>query len=248
MRIFGKIFRMFFHASRLLLFPRSFNRFKVPDYRLLNGMSGWICNFFNAEIIFSNRPTLAVDSLCLLLLIPSTATGDVPLKIGPPLDSLQTKELHDSFNEIHHGHRHEAIDIMRPRGTPIRAVTDGVIRKLFISRQGGLTIYEFDRESTYCFYYAHLDRYADQVHEGDAVARGDVIGYVGTTGDALPDGPQLHFAIFKLDRDKKWWKGEAIDPYPILMRAVTAPQSVWVRQERACPYGFNTFSSAVRDA
>ncbi len=211
-------------------------------------MSGWICNFFNAEVTFSNRPILAIVSLCLLLLIPSTATGDVPLEIGPPLDSLQTKELHDSFNEIHHGHRHEAIDIMRPRGTPIRAVTDGIIRKLFISRQGGLTIYEFDRESTYCFYYAHLDHYADQVHEGGAVARGDVIGYVGSTGDALPDAPQLHFAIFRLGADKKWWKGEAINPYPILLRAVTAPQSVWVRQERGCPYGFNTFSSAASDA
>jgi len=192
-----------------------------------------ICNFFNAEVIFSNRPTLAVVGLCLLLLSSSTATGDVPLKIGPPLDSLQTKELRDSFNEIHHGHRHEAIDIMRPRGTPIRAVTDGVIRKLFISRQGGLTIYEFDRESTYCFYYAHLDRYADQVHEGDAVARGDVIGYVGSTGDARPDAPQLHFAIFRLDRDKKWWKGEAINPYPILLRAVSEARAHAARERSA---------------
>ena len=123
---------------------------------------------------------------------------------------------------------------MRPRGTPIRSVTDGIIRKVFISRQGGLTIYEFDRESAYCFYYAHLDHYADKIHEGMPVARGDVIGYVGTTGDALPDAPQLHFAIFKLGPDKSWWKGEAIDPYPILMRAVTEAQSVWVRRGR-CP-------------
>jgi hypothetical protein len=99
-----------------------------------------------------------------------------------------------------------------------------------MSRQGGLTIYEFDRESVYCFYYAHLDHYAEKLREGNAVARGDVIGYVGTTGDAAPDAPQLHFAIFKLGLDKNWWKGEAIDPYPILMRAVTEPQSVWVRR------------------
>jgi murein DD-endopeptidase MepM/ murein hydrolase activator NlpD len=145
------------------------------------------------------------------------ATEDLP-KIGPPLDSLKTTELRDSFNEIHHGHRHEAIDIMRPRGTPIRAVTDGFIRKVFISRQGGLTIYEFDRASDYCFYYAHLDHYADEIREGVPVARGDVIGYVGSTGDAMPDAPQLHFAIFKLGPDKRWWKGEAINPYPILLR------------------------------
>ena len=70
------------------------------------------------------------------------------------------------------------------------------------------------------FIYAHLDHFADQIHEGGAVARGDVIGYVGSTGDALPDAPQLHFAILRLGADKKWWKGEAIDPYPILMRSV----------------------------
>jgi len=110
---------------------------------------------------------------------------------------------------------------MRPRGTPILSVTDGVIRKLFVSRKGALTIYEYDRAGAYCYYYAHLDHYADQIREGGAVARGEVIGYVGTTGDALPDAPQLHFAIFKLGADKSWWKGEAIDPYPILMRGVS---------------------------
>ena len=181
---------------------------------------------------------LALLLICLCPFLPSFVSGteDSLLKIGPPLDSLKTTELHDSFNEMHHGHRHEAIDIMRPRGTPIRAVTDGIIRKVFISRQGGLTIYEFDRESAYCFYYAHLDRYAEKIHEGAPVARGDVIGYVGTTGDAQPDAPQLHFAIFKLGPDKSWWKGEAINPYPILMRAVTEAQSVWVKERpRASP-------------
>jgi murein DD-endopeptidase MepM/ murein hydrolase activator NlpD len=169
------------------------------------------------KVIFSKR--LGLVALCTCAFLSSIATESPPLKIGLPLDSLKTTELHDSFNEIHHGHRHEAIDIMRPRGTPVHAVTDGIIRKVFISRGGGLTVYEFDREELYCYYYAHLDRYTDDLHEGLAVARGDVIGYVGTTGDAAPDAPQLHFAIFKLGPDKSWWKGEAIDPYPILMRA-----------------------------
>ncbi|WP_422307399.1 M23 family metallopeptidase [Candidatus Binatus sp.] len=188
-----------------------------------------ISNLFNLRVILSKK--LVVVLFCLCIFEPGfvTAAEDSQLKIGPPLDSLKTTELHDSFNEIHHGHRHEAIDIMRPRGTPIRAVTDGIIRKVFISRQGGLTIYEFDRSSAYCFYYAHLDHYAD-IREGMPVARGDVIGYVGSTGDAQPDAPQLHFAIFKLGPDKSWWKGEAINPYPILMRAVTEAQSVWVKR------------------
>jgi hypothetical protein len=193
-------------------------------------MASRIRDLFNPEVVSSKR--LVVVVLCICTFLPSVVKGaeDSPLKIGPPLDSLKTTELHDSFNEIHHGHRHEAIDIMRPRGTPIRAVTDGFIRKVFMSRQGGLTIYEFDRESVYCFYYAHLDHYAEKLREGMPVERGDVIGYVGTTGDAAPDAPQLHFAIFKLGLDQNWWKGEAIDPYPILMRAVTEPQSVWVRR------------------
>ena len=76
-----------------------------------------------------------------------------------------------------------------------------------------------------------------------------MIGYVGTTGDAEPDAPQLHFAIFKLGPDKKWWKGEAIDPYPILLRAITTADSrSRVVQDRGCPYGFNTFSSAASEA
>jgi peptidoglycan LD-endopeptidase LytH len=149
---------------------------------------------------------------------------DAP-SIEAPLDSLKRSELYDSFNDIHNGHRHEAIDIMRPRGTPILAVADGVIRKLFLSRQGGLTIYEFDSSETYCYYYAHLDGYADDLHEGMPVVRGDVIGYVGTSGDAEPTAPQLHFAISLLGADKSWWKGAPIDPYPILLRAVTADEA-----------------------
>jgi murein DD-endopeptidase MepM/ murein hydrolase activator NlpD len=156
---------------------------------------------------------------------PSSATDNPPLNIGAPLDSLTRGELHDSFNEIHNGHRHEAIDIMRPRGTPVLAVTDGVIRKLFRSVPGGLTIYEFDDSRTYCYYYAHLNNYASGLREGTRVSRGDIIGYVGTTGDAAPDAPQLHFAISRLDSDQRWWKGEPIDPYPILLQTVSGGES-----------------------
>jgi hypothetical protein len=112
-------------------------------------------------VIFSKR--LGLAALCICAFLSSIAAESPPLKIGSPLDSLKTTELHDSFNEIHHGHRHEAIDVMRPRGTPIRAVTDGIIRKVFISRGGGLTVYEFDRDGHYCYYYAHLDHYTDEL-------------------------------------------------------------------------------------
>lgn len=174
---------------------------------------------------------LALLCICALLSGLSLASDTPQLDIGAPLDFLKPSELHDSFNELHHGHRHEAIDIMRPRGTPIHSVTNGVIRKLFTSRLGGLTIYEFDRAGTYCYYYAHLDRYAAGLRQGMPISRGDVIGYVGTTGNAAPDAPQLHFAIYRSGAHKSWWKGEPINPYPILLLVVTGNESSRVSQD-----------------
>jgi len=141
--------------------------------------------------------------------------------LTPPIQGLRLADLHDTFGEIHNGHRHEAIDIMEPRGTPVRAVAPGTICRLFLSKPGGNTIYEFDEPGVYCYYYAHLDRYADGVHEGMPVARGDVIGFVGSTGDASPLAPHLHFAIFQLGPERQWWKGTAVNPYPALAAAVT---------------------------
>jgi peptidoglycan LD-endopeptidase LytH len=97
------------------------------------------------------------------------------------------------------------------------AVDDGKVKKLFLSVRGGLTVYQFDTAETYCYYYAHLDRYAEDLREGQFLKRGDRIGYVGTTGDAAADSPHLHFAIFKLGPEKHWWQGAPINPYPILI-------------------------------
>ena len=113
------------------------------------------------------------------------------------------------FEEVHAGHRHEAIDIMEPRGTPVHAVVTGTVRKLFLSKPGGKTIYQFDETETYCYYYAHLDGYVEGLHEGMRVDRGEVIGFVGSTGNADPGTPHLHFAIFELGPEKQWWKGTA---------------------------------------
>ena len=105
---------------------------------------------------------------------------------------------------------------MAPRGTPVLAVADGKIEKLFDSKQGGLTLYQFDRTGTFAYYYAHLDRYAAGMVEGRQLERGEVLGYVGGTGNADPAGPHLHFAIFVLGPEKHWWQGTAINPYPLL--------------------------------
>jgi murein DD-endopeptidase MepM/ murein hydrolase activator NlpD len=138
----------------------------------------------------------------------------------PPIRGLVHADLRDTFDEVHDGQKHEAIDIMEPRGTPVRAVVPGTIRKLFLSKPGGNTIYLFDEIEMYCYYYAHLDRYAGGLREGMRVERGDVIGFVGSTGNAGARSPHLHFAITELWPEKQWWKGKAVDPYPFLVDAV----------------------------
>jgi murein DD-endopeptidase MepM/ murein hydrolase activator NlpD len=133
-----------------------------------------------------------------------------------PVTGIKAAALVDSFNDARAGNAHEAIDILAPRNTPILAVEDGTIVKLFESKAGGTTIYEFDPTSTYAYYYAHLERYADNLREGMRVRRGDVLGYVGTSGNAPKNTPHLHFAIYRLGADKKWWEGTAIDPFLVL--------------------------------
>jgi murein DD-endopeptidase MepM/ murein hydrolase activator NlpD len=142
------------------------------------------------------------------------------LDMTPPISGLALADLRDSFEEVHNGHRHEAVDILEPRGTPVHAVVSGNIRKLFLSKPGGNTIYQFDEMGVYCYYYAHLDRYAEGLREGVRVERGDVIGFVGSTGNADAHTPHLHFAIFELEPQRQWWKGKAVNPYPGLVDAV----------------------------
>ena len=147
------------------------------------------------------------------------ATSFIPDMI-PPISGLALANLQDTFEEVHNGHQHEAIDILEPRGTPVHAVVSGTIRKLFLSKPGGNTIYQFDEMGVYCYYYAHLDGYAKGLREGMRVERGDVIGFVGSTGNADARTPHLHFAIFELGSERLWWKGKAVNPYPGLVDAV----------------------------
>jgi peptidoglycan LD-endopeptidase LytH len=134
-----------------------------------------------------------------------------------PLPGFES-QLRDNFAEQRGKHRHEALDIMAPRGTPVVAVDDGRVAKLFNSAAGGLTIYQFDPAGNFAYYYAHLDRYASGLVEGAAIKQGDLIGYVGSTGNAPPNAPHLHFTIFRLAAEKQWWKGEAVNPFPYLTR------------------------------
>ena len=151
--------------------------------------------------------------------VSTTHIGTVPddlieKHLTMPVPGIEPENLTPQFYDARGERGHEALDIIAMRGEPVVAVEDGTIAKLFLSKPGGNTIYQFDPTEIYAYYYAHLDRYADGLAEGEMVRRGQVIGYVGMTGNAAT--PHLHFAIFRLGPEKQWWKGEALDPYPAL--------------------------------
>ncbi len=133
-----------------------------------------------------------------------------------PVQGVTKGSLQDSFEDSRQGGAHDAIDIPAPRGTPVLAAAEGNVVKLFKSERGGLTVYQFDNSRTWCYYYAHLEKYAAGLREGSLLRQGDVLGYVGTTGNAPADSPHLHFSIFRLGPEKEWWKGQAIDPLPLM--------------------------------
>ncbi|KQV46411.1 MULTISPECIES: M23 family metallopeptidase [unclassified Duganella] len=134
-----------------------------------------------------------------------------------PVAGVKPAQIQDTYSQPRGSERmHEALDILAPIGTPVYAVADGRIAKLFTSKPGGLTIYQFDPNEKYSYYYAHLDHYATALKEGQQVKRGELIGYVGTTGNADPAAPHLHFAMFELGQEKNWWQGKPVNPYPLL--------------------------------
>lgn len=132
-----------------------------------------------------------------------------------PVTGISAAQLADSYAQARGGgaRSHEALDIPAARGTPVLAVEDGHIAKLFRSVPGGITIYQFDPGSEFAYYYAHLDRYADGLKEGAPVRKGQVLAYVGSTGNASADAPHLHFAIFKLEPQRQWWRGTPMNPF-----------------------------------
>lgn len=139
-----------------------------------------------------------------------------------PVQGVARGKLHDSFDDKRSmGRKHQAIDIMAPWGTPVLAADDGKIAKITSNRGGGLTLYQVDPSGRFVYYYAHLGGYADGLQEGQAVRRGDVIAYVGATGNAQTNAPHLHFAVLLLTRERRWWGGEALNPYPALAGAGT---------------------------
>jgi peptidoglycan LD-endopeptidase LytH len=136
-----------------------------------------------------------------------------------PVQGVQPRALRDTYLEARSGGRvHDAIDIPAPRGTPVLAVTDGRILRLHQGSLGGNAIYQLAADGRTRFYYAHLEQYAEGLHPGDVVQRGQVIGYVGDTGNAQPGDYHLHFAIAILNDVSRWWGGTNVNPFDVFSR------------------------------
>ncbi|CAG2094106.1 M23 family metallopeptidase [Xanthomonas euroxanthea] len=159
----------------------------------------------------------AADAPAVAASAPSPDAASAGSGLLIPVQGISSGQLQNTFTDARsEGRVHDAIDILAPTGTPVIAVADGTVEKLFNSERGGLTIYQFDPAGTYCYYYAHLERYADGLADKQSIKRGQIIGYVGSTGNADPAAPHLHFEIHRLGPEKQWWKGEVLNPYPVL--------------------------------
>jgi murein DD-endopeptidase MepM/ murein hydrolase activator NlpD len=141
-----------------------------------------------------------------------------PSGLAIPVVGVKADQLQDTYDDARgSGRRHDAIDIMAAEGTPVIAVADGTIEKLFFSHGGGgITVYQRSPDGKWMYYYAHLSAYAPGLAEGQQVKRGQVIARVGHTGDASAAGPHLHFAINAMGAGERWWQGTPINPYPVL--------------------------------
>jgi murein DD-endopeptidase MepM/ murein hydrolase activator NlpD len=167
-------------------------------------------------------PERAVPAGSGTSLAAPAAAGDLIV----PVAGVKPEQLSDTFDDARGGgsRKHEALDIMAPAGTPVVAAASGTVEKLFLSKAGGNTIYVRSPDRLTIYYYAHLQDYAPGLREGQAVRPGDVLGKVGSSGDANPAAPHLHFAIMKTTADAKWWEpSKALNPYALLLhnRAAT---------------------------
>ena len=153
-----------------------------------------------------------------------------------PVAGVAAGELRDSYRAGREGGReHQAIDIHAPRGTPVLAAADGVILRLHSGSRGGIAVYQLGRDGRTRYYYAHLERYARGLEEGEEVRRGEVIGYVGDSGNAAPGDFHLHFSISVLDDARRWWEGASVNPYPLLRAEAGQPFGLAPRANAAPP-------------
>lgn len=162
----------------------------------------------------------------MIMPIPPLDTAiTLPYQLIIPVAGIRPDQLRDTFTDARsEGRSHDAIDIIAPRGAAVMAAADGTIARLFTSDKGGVTLYQLSPDQKFVFYYAHLERYADGIKDGKQIKQGEVIAYVGDTGNAVPGNYHLHFAIWRIPDPKKYWEGENLNPFPLL-RNPTLPRN-----------------------
>jgi murein DD-endopeptidase MepM/ murein hydrolase activator NlpD len=170
------------------------------------------------------RPTTrGLPSLSATATVPADATAVTPATLSFPVPSVATERLDDSFDAPRgRGRKHNAIDILAPKGTPVVSVEDGRVLRLTRNASGGISLYATNLDEQFVYYYAHLDGYHSSIYTGRPLMRGDTIGYVGTTGNAPKDTPHLHFQMMRMPANRRFWDGDPINPYPLLRPSSTA--------------------------
>ena len=166
------------------------------------------------RVVLAGAPTLGRSAVSEEEAVNYLLTRDLAV----PVAGKSVQQLQDTFDEGRDGGRvHRALDILAPRGTPVLAADSGRVLRVRSNSLGGNTIYATDPQGRIVYYYAHLDAYQKGVVDGLVIARGDTLGFVGTTGNAPKDTPHLHFQVMRMPPDGKYWDGEAINPYPLFL-------------------------------
>lgn len=167
-------------------------------------------------VIRANRPPAAAEAASAeAVLEPGELAPGASLLI--PVRGIRPDQLRDSYADARSGGRvHNAIDIMAPGGTPVLAAADGTIHRLRTGGLGGVTIYQIGTDGRTLYYYAHLQRYAAGIRDGTPVRRGQVIAYVGDTGNAGAGNYHLHFSVGRLSDPARYWDSDNVNPYPLL--------------------------------
>jgi murein DD-endopeptidase MepM/ murein hydrolase activator NlpD len=147
--------------------------------------------------------------------MPPLELANLSATLVIPVQGVTRAHLRDTFTEPRGGRVHEALDILAARGTPVLSATDGRLLKLFNSKAGGLMVYATDKSERFILLYGHLDSYAAGLSDGMQLKRGQLIGYVGTTGNAPAGTPHLHFGILRGNPKESWSKGTPVNPYPL---------------------------------
>ena len=187
----------------------------------------WIVVYNGAATSSSSASTSTANAVADLppgKAVTATLEGPAQLVVAPsglaiPVAGIDARDLVDTYTQSRAGGArvHNAIDIMASEGTPVLAASEGVVEKLYFSRGGGgITVYVRSPDQQWIYYYAHLQEYAPGLQEGQRVARGARLGSVGSTGNANPAGPHLHFAVLRMAEGEPWYEGTPVNPYPLL--------------------------------